>query len=230
MDPIDIVYLVRGGRNEELRWSLRSIAANLPHGRVWTFGGQPPEWITGVNVVKVPPTMGAFSATTAALRVVAHHAGVSGRFLLFNDDFFIMRRVREMPVVHRGPIPPIVGKERRTAGTYNIYLDRMREVLIERGFGTLCYELHVPMPMDRDRLAEVFDMSWPTDAFARHKRTAYGNVHAVGGTMMRDCKVRREPDFGRDRPFLSTSDSSFHNHPVGRYIRAAFPTPSRYER
>ena len=37
---LDIVYFVKDTpTNEELRISLRSVAKNMPHKRVWVFGG-----------------------------------------------------------------------------------------------------------------------------------------------------------------------------------------------
>ena len=51
----DLVYIVcPGDQNEELRYSLRSVARNLPGRRVWIFGHTPP-WVTGVHSVELDP-------------------------------------------------------------------------------------------------------------------------------------------------------------------------------
>ena len=47
---MDLVYVVRDGANPELRYSLRSVAVNLPHDRVWIVG-HVPAWITGCETV-----------------------------------------------------------------------------------------------------------------------------------------------------------------------------------
>ena len=48
---MDAVYYVRpGDRNDELRYSLRSLA-NLPHDRVWIVGHTPP-WVTGIESIQ----------------------------------------------------------------------------------------------------------------------------------------------------------------------------------
>jgi hypothetical protein len=47
----DVVYVVRpGNRNEELRYSLRSIAAHLPHRRVW-LAGFCPSWVRNISFI-----------------------------------------------------------------------------------------------------------------------------------------------------------------------------------
>ena len=41
MEMSDIVYLLREGENDELRYSLRSVERNFPHDRVIFYGGKP---------------------------------------------------------------------------------------------------------------------------------------------------------------------------------------------
>lgn len=99
----DIVYPVRPGTiNEELRYSLRSLA-NVPHGRVWIAGHRPP-WARGVGHIPVPPQATKYLGSTANLRAAVEHPEVAEEFLYFNDDFFVMTAVQEVPALHRGPV------------------------------------------------------------------------------------------------------------------------------
>lgn len=46
----DLVWIVKpGDGNEELRWSLRSAVAHVPHERVWIVGSRP-GWCTAPHV------------------------------------------------------------------------------------------------------------------------------------------------------------------------------------
>ena len=48
---LDIVYFVKEWpTNEELHYSLRSVAKNMPHKRVWIFGGHPKGVIPDVYI------------------------------------------------------------------------------------------------------------------------------------------------------------------------------------
>ena len=68
----DIVYVVRPGeRNEELRYSLRSLS-NLPHGRVW-IAGYMPKWVTGVEHIPSPAKPGSHVHAKANLRAACQH-------------------------------------------------------------------------------------------------------------------------------------------------------------
>jgi hypothetical protein len=64
-----------------------------------------------------------------------------------------------------------------------------------------------------------------------HNRTLYGNLERIGGRKSADCKVYSERDKGYEAwPFISTNDAGFHRLAAGRYIRAAFPDRSVYEK
>lgn len=222
---MDVVYVCRPGRNEELRYSLRSLV-NLPHDRVFVAGSWP-KWLTGVEVVPVRAERTKYASTTANL-LAACRAGVAERFAYFNDDFFVMEPVETLPVLHRGPLEQVAW--RHTTLSYGRSMADLARWLRLRGYDEpLCYELHVPMELERDRLVEVLALPVPRPARDAHKRSLYGNWWRIGGERADDCKV-----FGssvvRERPFLSTSDSSFTSAEVGRLIRARFPEPSPYER
>jgi len=220
---MDIVYLCRRGEhNPELRHSLRSLR-NLPHDRVWIAGFKP-SWVCAGHIV-APRMHSPWEQTTANLKAAAEHPEVSERFLLFNDDFFVMRPLAEMPVLHRGP----VGEPSKGMTSYTAQLHTLAAWLRQQGHThVLSYELHVPMAMTKTGVLEVMGLGAPYQAMIRHKRSLFGNHFDVGGTLMRDCKIR-DKKAPLDRMFLSTSDASFLRWPVGEHIRAAFPDPSPYE-
>jgi hypothetical protein len=225
----DIVYPVRPGNdNAELRYSLRSLV-NLPHGQVWIAGHRPP-WLRGVGHIPVRPQPTKYQGSTANLRAAVEHPGVAEEFLLFNDDFFVMKPVEVMPVLHRGPVARVEQYyARRAKGAYLRGLRETRDLLAELGHrNPLSYELHVPMPMTKTRARETLETGQHLDVL--HKRTLYGNLHAVGGRQIGDPKIlTRAPRFPREAPFLSTMPDTFAHGAVGAFIRAQFAEPSPYE-
>jgi len=236
----DVVYMVREGSvNEELRFSLRAVAANLPHAGVWIVGGRPP-WLTGVRHLKVRQGTDKHANTWAATTAIANCAEISDEFVWMHDDMFVMRPVDRVPVLHRGSLDAWLERQRTTRGGSWAYdkLAATRAALVDAGrdpAALLSYELHVPMPVDRRWLAEAI-------AYADHrrehgrpgllaKRTLYANLAGVGGTQSGDCKIANADDVpDPEAVFLSTSDGSFRYWKVGRHIRRAFPDPSPYER
>lgn len=236
---MDVVYMVRRGeRNEELRYSLRSIAANLPHDRVWIVGHRP-AWVTGVHHLRVSQGDQKHDNTWKILRAAANCSDIADEFVLFNDDNFVMRPVERVPVMHRGGLPEWLIRHGARRGSWAVEkMQATADALARVGRDPaklLSYELHVPLPMDRRWLAEaveVADRMRTAGAVPGPlcKRTLYGNYAQIGGILADDCKIANE-DLAPDpaRTYLSTSDGAFRYWKVGRHIRAKFTVASPYE-
>lgn len=227
---MDVVYVVGpGDDNEELRYSLRSLA-NLDHDRVWIAGHCPP-WVTGVGQIS---TVQRYS--TANLLAAAVHPEVSESFVYMNDDFFVMQPVDEVPMLHRGLVVDVIA-DYRASGLTRGYVNGMvatGEFLERLGFrAALSYELHLPMVLDKARFAEVVTLPHRHGVQIRalHKRTLYGNFCELGGTRTADVKVCDAwPDAwsSPDQPFVSTSAEAWRQ--IGHAIRGRFPDRCAYER
>lgn len=222
---LDIVYVCRHGEdNEELRYSLRSLA-NLPHDRVWIAGGCP-SWVQGVNRIPVAPMRHKHDHALASLVAALNHPDVSDPFLMFNDDFYVMRPMERMPVLHEGPLQEVIEAHAK-GSAYRNAMEKTASLLDADALG---YEIHAPMEMDKLGMLLVLSLGQGIKGF--QYRTAYGNLERLGGTQCSDVKVYRSD---RGKPYkewalLSTSDRTFKYHPVGKYIRESFPEPSPYER
>lgn len=229
----DIVVPVREGpANQQLRYALRSWAVHVPHRRVWIVGHRPP-WVAD-NVGHIPTQQAGktkYKNTTTAVRAACLHPAVSQSFLLCNDDFFIMKKLRAMPVLHRGPVAEV---ERyyaaRASGAYLRGMRETRELLESLGVNEpLSYELHVPLPVDKTGMLAALDRARHLDVV--HKRTLYGNLAGLSGRRIRDVKImNRGGNFARDGAFLSTMLDSFAHGLVGAHIRRSFPRPGPYEK
>ncbi|MFJ7489678.1 hypothetical protein ACIQZB_00205 [Streptomyces sp. NPDC097727] len=232
MAEYDLVVPVReGAANTQLRYALRSWAANLPHRRVWLIGYRPP-WAVGVGHVPTRQTGTKYANTTVAVRAAIDHPDITDRFMLCNDDFFVMKpQPAELPVYHRGPVRDVEAYyATRGNGAYLRGLRETRDLLVGLGHpDPLSYELHVPLPVDKAGMLAALEAGRHLDVL--HKRTAYGVMAGIGGDYMADVKIlRRGPRaFDTSAPFLSTMPDSFAHGHVGLHIRRAFPEPCRYE-
>lgn len=225
----DVVYICRAGRNEELRYSLRSLR-NFPHDRVWVVGGRP-AWYAG-RYVRVPPKPNKYEHGRANLQAIVRNGDISEGFVLFNDDFFVIRSIEELPVLHAGPLAELVDKVQSFApeARYTKMLARTLEVLQGEGISDpLSYNLHVPMRMEKAHLREALK-------FEGSPRSLVGNLFDYGGDFADDVKVHlREggpmPSYKWKRgrsPFLSTNDQTFREVWVGK-LRDTFPEASLFE-
>lgn len=227
---MDLVYICRSGDNEELRYSIRSAVANLPHKNIWVVGDKP-TWYSG-NFIPVKQTNSKYSNVRKILEEIKSNSLISDNFILMNDDFFIVRPVKKLKALHGGSLLEKVHRYQDLAmgSNYTRMLEQTYLRLTKMGIDSpLDYDIHVPMQMSRRGLREALkgQTLW---------RSTYGNIFKVGGTRMADVKVYVDgplvsksydiTELGYD--YLSTDDSSFEMVKEA-LLKDLFPEPSAYE-
>lgn len=231
----DVVYIVKNAdRNEELRYSIRSIEQNMPFGRLWVVGKRMPWMSDEVHHLGLYQRSGwkyvnGWKNTMEFLNYKG--SDMSDDVVLMNDDFFVVEPVSGVPFTHRGPVAGFLEDWGRKAnapypkgGITTYYL--MRKWGLHR---PLCYETHIPMVVNRPAMLDVLERARQhTQVLPLHRRTIYGNVYGVGGELVDDPKVYSAHDPLPEGPFVSSNDHSFIGV-VGSQIRELFPEPSRFE-
>jgi hypothetical protein len=228
---MDVVYILRrGDKNEELRFSLRTLA-HLPHDRVWAVGYRPP-WAL-IDEIPTRQRLGKYENSLINIRAACTAAGVSDDFVFFNDDFFVLGPLDEVPVLHRGTVRRFVADHIRSYGRPGPYLTSLMataELLTHRGIrDPICFEGHVPLVFNKSRMLAALELAAKMPMV--HYRTLYGNLERWDGVEIDDWKIRDstsvpEPDW----LFTSTTDSLFMRGAAGRWLRERFSQPSPYER
>lgn len=230
---IDIVIPVRkGDLNEELRYCLRSIAENVQHNNI-IITGYKPKWIQNVKYIASDPlNSNKYVRVAKNIAAAVEWPETSEWFILFNDDMFMLERMAQIPMVHRGPLinmcneamPPV--QRDSMLLTYNV----LTRAIVER---PLNYEVHAPMPINKIDMLDVIKRIKGGDfsESALQLRSMYGNIHEYKGTEIKDPKISRRDFFSYDPefPIISTTDESFNHGRAGEEIRARFPHKCRYE-
>ena len=231
---MDAVYVCRSGQNFELRFSLRSLAAFVPHDRVHIVGGWPP-WIdrSAVRTHLRPAARTKYATTTAHLRYACEQSGVSDPFMLWNDDFYAVRPIED-PVdacgVHRGPLDQVVQQYRGMRGAWadGLRATAGRLAGLLPGRELWCYELHVPLIVHKAPMLHALQVAESMRVAAPHKRTLYGNLAGLGGVQVRDPKVTQATGQWPDGDWLSSDDAGF-SRVVAPHLKVLFPEVGRYE-
>lgn len=230
---MDVVYPVRtGNANEELRYSLRALHANFPHRDVYVIGA-PPAWLQ--NVISIPHRQGSNSRsnTNTSMRLACLHPDVSNPFVWMNDDYFIMQPIDEIPRLNRGPIDDVIEQLAPRKDQYAQGMVATKRLLIDSGFvegNVTSYELHMPLLVQKSSMLYALKVYEDSKRPNLHKRTLYGNIFDYGGETVTDNKITsKTAQWDIDATFISTSDLSFRDHPIGAWIRAQYPDKSPYE-
>lgn len=230
-----VVIPCRRGPNEELRYALRSIATHCPWVDDVTIYGCPPDWYTGRSI-PVEQGPNKYDNTTRAFAAFAADDTLPADVVLWNDDFYAVRPTDRSPDANLGPladrIDPRITRNPRTAGTP--HTRGAHEALITlRAWGydnPLCYDLHAPMTLNRDGLAETIAHIQHAHISGTHKRTIYGAICGAPGTetWAADVKMHQPSAPWPDGAWASTSDSAF-TRLRGRFA-ALLPQRSPWEK
>ena len=225
-DLKDVVYILKKDvQPDELRFSLRSVERNFPFNRVFFFCGRP----EGINPdVYVPfEQIGAtkWEKATSTYRKICE-SDVSEDFWLFNDDFFIMERIDDLPYMYKGTLKERIDdlRDRRGNSSYCMNLEGCRLERESLGFDSLDYALHIPMLINKQKSIETLN-TFKSPMF----RSLYGNYAKVGGIKADDVKIYSAGLPQPGQALLSTSDASFKFGRVGKIIRDKFSERSQWE-
>ena len=226
----DVVYILKSGvPNPELVYSLRSIEANMTHGKVWFYCGKP-EGVEPDEYVPMKQTGGSkWERVRSSLVEVCENTSITKQFWLFNDDFYVLKQMTSTKPWFRGLLRDhILRVESRHGHRPTAYTKQLRqceEQLKQAGMTTLDYALHLPMLIDRAKMLEAIKMFPRCPMF----RSIYGNYAQIGGSYHDDVKVMSmDSEINPELDFLSTANKTFGGT-AERFLAERFPEPCRYE-
>lgn len=229
---LDIVYVIKDAAfNEELRYSLRSVEKNFPHNKVFFYGGKPMYFHPDKLVPIVQKGKTKWDRVRAMLKTIAEDDRITENFVLFNDDFFVMKPVENLPMYRYGTLEQLCDRIKRKNGGPTAYTNNLEltiKKLKDNNFCTWNFELHAPMIFNRGDLRELINLFPDT----RGTRSLYGNMYLneEDTEPMKDTKIFKINELPpEDALFVSTEDSSFSRGEIGKLIKLAFPDKSRWE-
>lgn len=237
---IDVVYpLGRGShwKDEELRFSMRSLAKYVHGIRNVYVIGERPLWLTDAFHIPHPDphTCKERNIAEKILRA-CQEPGLSQRFLFINDDHYALGQceAENIPYWHGGRMIDLARKL-SPRSHYKQGLLNTIEVLEARASSTWNYDIHLPMVMDKEFYRLVMACY---DWERRHGyvlKSLYANTVGYPGVMTTDLKiVDRYPmdrlvQLLKPRQWWSIGPSAL-NHNLKDLLAALYPEPSPWEK
>ena len=227
----DVVYIVKEDpRNEELRYSIRSVVENFPVRNIWVFG-YCPSWLKEIIYVKIPQNGQKWENSKMLFDKIANCESLPDEFVLFNDDFFVVEKVDKVEQWYDGLLQDRIDHLRKVFGNHQpLYANQLQQVvdrLAEHGITEpKNYAVHKPMLFNRKNMLKSLEL---TKDLPMSLRSFYANYFNVGGIDAPDTKVFTTGPYDFPGPYLSSDDRTFRLGRIGRDVRAAFPNPSKYE-
>lgn len=229
---MNFVYICRDGKNEELRYSIRSVLASFPDAKIWVVGGKP-DWYKG-KYIPVRSFRNKHDNVRNNIMKMCRSEEIPQDIVIMNDDFFIVEKIDDIINYHGGLLKDKAHLYFKIApaSAYTQKLFRTVAYLIKLGIQEpKDFAMHVPIRVNKTKLLSSL----------RHGhmwRSIYGNINQIESTYMdEDVKyyidgplAQKGYDYTTKKfPYLSSNDNSFdvlHKN----ILKDMFPDPSPYEK
>src|SRR5688500_8762660 len=103
----------------------------MPHDRVIVAGDKPAFASSAVTLIQEWPQLDRFKSSTMNISAAVRKAGISGEFVVMNDDFFLLKPWKHRHE-HRGTIDEYLA-DSRASGSYRVMVARTKEILQAHG-------------------------------------------------------------------------------------------------
>jgi len=166
--PLDIVYLFKHSRHrdEELRFSLRSVARHLPFIRkIWIFGDCPAFLTSDRSIVEhvphayIAPLLGYKTPVRSdmlMLLLASLLPDLSFNFIRFSDDYIVLQPLSREQLSTVRALEDLNIQKTRGGGKWKQSLWRTFDMLKQYGYTGYSFESHVPAPMNCKMVFEAF--------------------------------------------------------------------------
>lgn len=230
---LDVVYFVSAFAKKDLKYSIRSVAKNLEYNKLIVYGGKnynitPDLYQKNINQIGATK----WDKVKNMYREVCEDDRISEDFILFHDDFFIMKPISELNIEYRGTLEEHIQKLKDKYGDimneYCKLLAKADGLLKDLGKSRYSYELHKPFIFNRKKLLEILELFGNYNCI----RSIYANYYGLGGVKAHDVKIfNNRPSFDyKEEPILSTDDSILRdNNQYWDYIKSQFRDKCKYE-
>lgn len=246
---MDLVYIVKESeRNEDLRYSLRSVAKFVKCSNVWIVGYKP-SWVTNVRYIPVKQTSNKWKNSVKNIQAACENNEISKDFILMNDDFFAIKPITDLRAstnVSMGlldkQIAAYKGKITGWAKAFQQVSELLEELNIKKPYYS--YESHTPLLINKQKYLEVMNLpeviEFQKTSKVLHKRSLYKNIYPEESPAIilpQDVKVSLAKDTSLTKmkvcDWLSVSDNVVGNgkfKDLNRFLRESFFEPCKYEK
>jgi hypothetical protein len=242
---MDIIYTLGTGsewKNNEIRFSVRSLYKNLSGFRNIYIIGEDPGMLHGPNlfIVPHPDELGPRNADGNIIRKLIRASGIpelSEDFIFMNDDNYFLKpmHVSDIKPFHKGDMNDIDP----TIYSFNAWgkrLGRTRTHLMEHGLKPLHFDHHAPFPMKKSLIKDCYKQFDYASGVGLTVKSLYGSIHYKDAPTMIDEKVLFRDPFDlkfitqrtKNTLYLANNDKGL-NSSFKYFLYLNFPDPSPIE-
>lgn len=190
---------IPGACGDEIRFSIKSIEKNFQGEVKITIIGDKPDWYTGHYISKPHindnEALCNFRDVLSKIDVLSKHPEVDSRFVIMYDDIYLLNPCTEeelwLPRIEPpAPYDPVLSRvkwERLKTQTF--------QHLADSGFSQDNYATHLPQPIVKSELQQVFSL--PIFADREYLRGKVYLWEVIYGNMFRTAPILSKPFLAR---------------------------------
>lgn len=244
---MDFVYIIKElENNNDLRYSLRSIAKFYPENKVWIVGYKP-SWVKNVNYLPVKQSEDKWKNSINNILAACECKDISKDFILMNDDFFMIKPLVPIEMIGNtslGLLTNTIKKYTKKSPWFDAFPQiqvLLKELNIPEPYYD--YEAHLPLQINKKKFLEVMSLpeviEFMKTSKILHKRTLYKNYDKPKSitVLPADAKINIAHDDSNKRVdicgWLSVYDGQIGNtkfYNLNSMLRINFSKPCIYER
>lgn len=239
---IDVMYILGTGskwKNNEIRYSLRSLEKHLKEYRNIYIVGERPDFLDYSIIKHIParekPVEKQRRIGEKILAGIKGIPDLSANFLFFNDDHFLLDDFKafRFPYYYKYDLKQsyIVRKQN---DPYYHSLKNTHDILSKNNLSTKNFDIHCPIMYNKYFFkAMMDDAKWPND-FGFVLKSLYCNTLSVIGEEMMDCKLYIPMDVGQikkmihRKKFFSIGDKAINKY-LEEVLEELYPKKSKFE-
>lgn len=211
-------------KNNEIRFSLRSIEKHLfGFSGVWVVGERP-DFLQGINhIPATDPHDVPDRNIMEKIKIACNTPEISDPFLFFNDDHYLLQDVQADQFPYYCDITLQEKIDRRGYDNYGQRIQNTMKHLQAIDKATRNFDVHTPILYHKQHFIDtVCNVDW-NKRQGYVIKSLYCNSLNIEGTYFKDCKH----NFPTDGPVYS----SFPKVPpsIQKFLLEKFPNPSRFE-
>ena len=250
---VDVIYVFRNCEtpraklkgDEELFYSLRSVQKYLTgYRRIFIIGDEPnflqAPGVSCTCLLTKDPYKSKQHNVARKLLLACHESRIADSFVLFNDDFFLLKPldVLHLPFYRSGTLKMHLEWQEPNREPGDPYMGAMKNTIRQleaHGLPTTDFEVHTPIAFNKEILSVVLGDSFDwSSQWGLLYRSLYGNYLRIAGERMpgHDVKIGEDltaPHIKQtvgDNAFLSTSPTGM-NDAMAAFLADRFSGPAK---
>lgn len=237
----DLVYIYELGlsswRDQELKFSLRSVEKHMKNYRNIYIIGQAPAYINLETVNVIPfdtPNVYKEHRIMLKFKKACEIPGISQKFLMMNDDYFLVKDINAAKIPYYYDFPMYVKYIHR--GSNDIYKQSINNTLLALNkLGVVdpkYFDIHYPVHYDKTKFPLIMDsLDWNIRGCYVIK-SLYCNLMRIKGKKRKDCKINKDPSPEEMKHIIESTDlfsTDRITRPIINTFHKLYPEPSKYE-